>query len=289
MRNFFLMSIAFISSLQIFAQKPAIDTSLLGKWPYVYGGKLSDDGKYATYTIKEPQGESQVFLSTRKDWKKIFVHSAGGDILSNNKYAVLRTEGDSLYLLQLGTDHKDFIGNAASYALLKNKGNNEWLVYQEADGDKRFVLRETDTGQIKSAINVKNYLFNENSGILLLQIEGRSEQDGQQLLSCWNLLTGEKKIIWKGANPGNFVFDETGSQIAFLTEEQHGNTIWYYKIGMEQAEKRVGDAMEGIDTAMLITNEPLGYNKPLVFSSDGKTLFFQLQEKPLRPAEPGAI
>jgi len=283
MRILFFLLFLCISCVHLVGQKPAIDTSILGKWPQAYVGKLSNDGKYVAYSIKGPQGEREVFTSVYSGWKKEISRIPDADFLLNNKEAVFRTMSDSLFLIQLGTDQKKYIGRAFYYTLLKDRKNHEWLVYQEVGGDEKFVILQTGTNKLQFEKNVIGYLFNEVSGVLLLQKKMDSVSDQQQSLNTLDLLSGARKSIWKGFRARNFTFDEKGNQIAFATDEQLWHAIWYYRAGMKGAEKWVSAVTPGVDTSLLSNI------LPLVFSRDGKTLFFQLMEKPAKKIDPEAV
>jgi len=289
MRGLLLLCIGFLVFGTLFGQKPMIDTSVFGKWPFVYAEKISGDGRYVTYTIREPEGERQVFSANYSSWKKVFPRSAGADLLSNNRYAVFRTADDSLFLLRLGTEERRYIGRAAFRGLFRDHDMHEWMAYQELTGDKRFVIRETSTGKVQTESDVKTSLFNAASGVLLLLVQKEPGSSGEQSLYRWNLVTGEKRCIWRGVRSGKYIFDEDGKQNAFITDEQPGRTIWYYKKGMERAEKWVSDSAAGIDSNLRITTEPFINNGPIVFSRDGKSLFFQLMEQPGPQADASAV
>jgi len=283
MRRNVLLFTVFIFTLPLLAQKPSVDTSTFNKWPLVYGEKLSPDGQFITYSIGRGQEGSQIFASTRPSgWKELYSRCSQADFLANSKYAIFRTADDSLFLLKLGTGYREFVGRTDFYTLVKDKGNHEWLIYQETKGGKRLIVRESSGGKLQSEKNVTRYLPAENSGVLLLQFQEQTGSEVQQSLCRWNLLSGERTIIWRGAQADNYVFDDAGQQIAFFAEEQDRHAIWYCKAEMKQAEKCVSDATAGIDSNLLI------YDGPLFFSRDGKSLFFQFTEKPFKKANPNA-
>jgi len=282
MKGLFLLLVVSVFVARLFAQKPIVDTSVFGKWPFVYNAKVTFDGKYAGYCIRNFERDSQVFISTKATWKEFLSRCGESDFLSDGKYAVYRTLDDSLYFLQLGTHNHIYIGQASSYSLLRDKQNKEWVIYQDAD--KNFTIKETSTGKLQFEKNVIRYLFNKTSGALLLQLQEKGRSSKEQLL-CWiDLATGDRRIIWKGEQASNYAFDENGSQVAFLAEEQKSvYSIWYYRPGMQQAERWVSSSTAGIDSGLLINNE-----EP-VFSKNGRRLFFKLIEKPTPPASLDAV
>src|SRR5438309_11394294 len=127
MTKVFLFCTAVIAAMPSFCQKPAIDTSVFSNWPHVDNAKISSDGKYVSYSTRFLHGDSLIFSSTNMNWKGGFSYAADANFLSDNKHAVFKTTRDSLWLLQLGTNRREFIGRATFYDLFKDKSNHEWL------------------------------------------------------------------------------------------------------------------------------------------------------------------
>ena len=233
-------------SLQVFAQKkaiaqkPVIDTSVLGKWPSVGGAAISNDGKYVCYTINnQPVGShTLVVQSTEGDWKREFVNASGAVFTDDSRKVVFSMTGDSLCLLSLGTNTLESIPHVRSFQLA-GKGQGEWLAYQTKDATNELVLTNLATGKEKRFASVDNYLFSHKGNVCAITQHGLDSGHAYSLL--WvDLLKDNKRTIWKGDKVSYFVFDEQGSQLAFMADEkengQNANAIWYYEKGMETAE-----------------------------------------------------
>src|ERR1700678_2234706 len=64
----FLIANCFLTNL--IAQKPALDTALFGKWPEIQQPKISSDGRYSTYFVKNetPGSDYLHVVSNLTNW-----------------------------------------------------------------------------------------------------------------------------------------------------------------------------------------------------------------------------
>ena len=90
-----------INSLKAFiSEKPAIDTSVLGKWPQMYATScnISNDGRFISYGIRnEPIGESSFIVqSIDKNWKKKYSRVQEAFFSGDSKKALVKSY-DTLY------------------------------------------------------------------------------------------------------------------------------------------------------------------------------------------------
>jgi len=266
------------------AQKPIVDTSIFEKWPYVSNIKISQDGKYLAYAIvKEPHGYNQVLESSNSNWRRAFRNCSNVYICSDCRRAAIRTADDSLYLIRLGTNQINYIGKADFFQLLNDNQGHEWLAYLQPGEQKKLVIRQMGRGDEQSEKSVKSFLFNATKSMLLVEIDQKHKTGMEYALQLWNLLTGEKKIIWEGTQASNCIFGPEGDQVVFIAKRQSKYSLWYYRKGMDQAEERVNDSTAGVDNDLMVHNE-----SP-VFSKDGKRVFFELIEKSIEPAPLGGV
>jgi len=287
MRISVLLVVSVIATQISVAQKPVIDTSVLDRWSEVTDGQISNDGKFAAYSIRTsaPHGSpakiSEVFASADGRWKKTFTRtdedfSSRHYLLSDNKHGVVETSGDSLYLVRLGTDQKNYLGKAPFYTVFDIGDNDEWLALQESGESKKLILRRTSNGELKKIPDVSDCLFPQKAGNILLITRDNPKDDSKESIVFYNPVNGNKMLVWKGHNLQSFAADEAAGQVAFVTKENSGNAIWRWKTGMTDAQKCVTDSSAGINSNLEVAAE-----KP-VFNKDGRYLFFQLSEKSIR-------
>jgi len=200
-------------------------------------------------------------------------YCTGLEFTHDNKWAVIHTAGDSLYLLKLGADEKKYIGKAGFFELLKSGDRNDRLLYQEPGTDQKLLLQELNTAGRQYESDIAGHLFNRDKTRLLMEKHRQEDKEGLYTLLLWDLLSGERKVVWKGAMPLHYVLNNDGSGVVFYIKEGAAYSIWYCGKGMTRAERYVSDTSSGIDSNLLLLNA-----QP-IFSRDGKKIFFALIEK----------
>ena len=271
-----------VFTANLFAQKPIVDTSVWNKWEHVGGASISPDGQFVFYTLPHGPGNYRaVFQSMNSSWKRDLQGSLIG-FTSDSKWAVIAATDDSLIMLRLGRNEKDYIGQASAAEFIHN-WNEEWLAYWQGEGmNRKVTLRRLYGSNEQSEPFVKTYLSN-GKGILLLTETDTAENGVKNLIvKWWNLRTKQKKTILVGVKVDNCVFDNEGSQVAFIAEDKSGYAVWYYKEGMEMAEKWIDNSNINFEDLIIHNNRPQ-------FNKDGTMLFFQMVEKPLKKAPPDAV
>lgn len=263
-----------INSLPLIAQKKILDTSMNREWPTVLDARINPNGKYAAYYLDgSPPGSGKVIESTDLKWRKLIQNCSGLEFTYDNKWAVICSPKDSLYLLRLGTDERKYIDKTSSFELLRFGDGKDCVLYEESDSPRRLVLRQLNTGGLQYESDIKGHLFNHDKTRLLVEKHRQGDKDNPHTLLLWDLLSGKKKVVWEGAMPMNYVLDNDGSRVAFLIKEGAAYSLWYYGDGMTKAERYVSDTSRGIDSNLLI------HNGQPIFSRDGKKIFFALIEK----------
>src|SRR5882757_3982383 len=91
MLKYCLLIFVCISGNFLFAQKPVIDTSQLGRWPVVSNESLSADGRYARYSIISSNGDCVIFSPLINQGSNPSQQFPQGDFLADNIHAVVRS------------------------------------------------------------------------------------------------------------------------------------------------------------------------------------------------------
>lgn len=260
-----------------FSQKPPIDSSVFGHWPSVEDAKITDDGKYALYFIKtialgKKDNSILVLQATDNHWKiEIQDIESEIQITSDNKRAIFTNSQDSLEIVTLGTASIEYINQVGSFTLPK-KDAGEWLVYQLNNPTRELRVHNFVTGIEKSFQKVTDYKLNEQGNALVLQTE--LEKDSQMTLQYLNLADYQATNIWSGTQASSFVFDESGTQLAFRSGGHAGNppdkSLWYYQLGTNKAQLLANSLTPGIDSGLHIDDIE-------GFSRDGRSIFFSMK------------
>lgn len=251
-------------------EKPVIDTSILDKWPELSNGKISNDGKYIAYTILEKMPvEKQIttIKSTTSEWRKSITGVAALEFTSNSRNAVF-SKGESICIIGLGTKDYRFLATANQFTLVHN-GNGDWLVYQNAKGNREMVIRNLNNEKTQVFSNVNQYLFSKDGGNMIIE----SEDGSNCSLELINVSKGDKTEIWTGigARVVQTLFNANGTGIAFLIENKGSRSIWFYRMGEAKAVNVTKEQVAGDFNNLHI--QTLDH-----FTKDGTRLFIKLAE-----------
>lgn len=277
MNRFLLLTINILFSnwLICSAQKPAIDTTAVFKWPQLldFAFAISNDGNFAGYTIANQPQNSQtiVLLSTRSAWKREFLNASflGIPFTANNRIAIVKFRGDSLGIIKLGTNEIKYIPQVKSIGYI-NKGVSNWLIYTQSN---KLIVLDLRTNKEQVFPELIQYRIMSNKGDILL-IESRVGQSLPNKLQYINLTETTKTTIWEGTGSGNFSYNEKTKEIAFTTQGDRTDkeiSIWYYKPSMEKATLLMSDKTANLRREYNLTNSRLSFNR------DGDKLFLDVK------------
>jgi len=261
----------------LFAQKPVIDSVAYKNWPSLDGARISKNGQYICYDIKNvPAGSKTIVVqATNGKWKKEFKGEAlkdGYQTLSD-QYFLFITKNDSLGMLRLGTHQIQYVPNTPWFGLYEIKGI-EYLSYSYAHHSKDLVFKNLKTGKDHVFSSVDSWSFDQDMLVLIKAVPGGQNRKSINLV---DISTGKISKIWEGDKPENLLLDAKHKQLAFKT----GDSVWYYKTGSSQPvcilEKNAGNIERGLHLGNLSS-----------FSHDGERIITSLTKKgnsKVRPKE----
>ena len=287
MRKIFLSVFATLCLSIAIAQKPLIEPSIYSHWPSAGMPSISNNGKYAMYTINnQPQaGATLVIKAINDKWEKQMPGIKQGQFSIDSRFAILLLGKDSLCLMKPGTEEIEYISNVRSYKL-PSSGKGDWLVYQLTTGNKDLIVRNLSNGWLKSFPSVSEYSIINNEDGLRLLLQSKQEKSTGIALQ-WVDITADKNItIWEGTAVHSFIFDQSGSQVAFIAESPGDSgsltSIFYYKIGMLKAES--------LTDSTSYKSAHWELNDLVSFNHEGTKLFFNLHERnKILPQNPKAV
>jgi len=268
---FLVISLSIIQEVN--AQKPALDTGVLYRWPTVTDGFLSSNGRYAGYTILEQpvNGKTIVLKDTKSNWEQIWINADRAVFTSDSRQAIVQRK-DTVRIAQLGSNQQEVLPAVSSFKFI-SQDNNEILAYLTKTNQKNLVFRSMKTGKADTVKNVDDWLPMADGKHLLLK---RTTADGtHQLVE----LTGPEKhehLLWEGkAAIAGWLVDPTGELFAFMPQDTRGDKeIWYGNITDPRPRKLADNNSPGLDTGMVINN----ING---FSKDKTRLIFSVNERPV--------
>jgi dienelactone hydrolase len=265
------------NTLILFAQKKLLDSTAYEGWPHVITPKISNDGKFLIYTIRtQKAGPTLIIQATDNSWKKEVPRVNDATLTANNKYAIYSSGKDSVLIQELGGNKLESILNSVSFKI-PNLGSGEWIAYQLNTSRKELVLRNLLTGLKTSFSFVDDYYFNNSGNVLVIQTEASKDSNTLPLLLWYNLSDGKMDTIQYRTKASNLIFDESGTRLAFVTEEKNNSgqlvhALKYFRLGMDSAETVVDDQSEGMKGYIVSDDE-----QPK-FSRNGQKLYFDIRE-----------
>lgn len=254
--------------------KRSIEFSDFSKWSYVAAPKISSNGKFAIYTIRNQPDSSNtlMIISTDKTWQKAFVNCTTYDaILTGDSHRLIFKCGDSLCIYNLKDTTTEFQALCSSFKLLDDT-EDEWLAFKKpGDENEVVILNIKNKKEIKYS-QVQSYYIMKSAGKIVVAL--KSEKKGEDLLLAINLRSSIADTIYKGNEVNDVIIDDNLPQLVFTVKEISDSivykSLWYYKTGLPIASLL-------IDTSIVCSNLTLqGAQR---FSKDGSLVFLNLSKQ----------
>jgi dipeptidyl aminopeptidase/acylaminoacyl peptidase len=172
------------------AQKPVMDSTVFGKWPFSLSPKISYDGNYSQYLLKDDRLKMDVLTisSNESSWRMKFNDITSFSFCANSRYSYFLNKGDSLGLITLGTNQLQYIPNVNSFNLSGNKAN-ECLAYLLKDSCSTMVLKESFGAREKRFKFVNNYLFCNDGKVIVMTRRDANDAERSLVVYDCNRLT----------------------------------------------------------------------------------------------------
>jgi dipeptidyl aminopeptidase/acylaminoacyl peptidase len=140
------------------------------------------------------------------------------------------------------------------------------------------VLKNLNNGTDKRFKLVTEYYFSKKANTLIVETSAKNNDSVTKATVLWvDLANGKVDTILKKFNDAkNYVLNEEGDQLAFVAERDSSSKaltkfykLYYYKPGIDSAAAMVDKNTVGMKVGTTISE-----NANLIFSKDGKKLFF---------------
>lgn len=305
MRKIIVCCLLLIVCSQSFSQKKPLDHSVYDGWQSIGERMISNDGNWVIYTICPQEGDTTLVIRrSGNKYKKEIERGFGAVITEDNGFVIFKIRPyqkdlrearikskkpeefpkDSLGIVELGNDSVYKVSEVRSYKT-PEKGAG-WVAYwmEKSKGAANgtdgadLVLKNLSTNKDKTFNLVADYYFDKKGTNLLLEtVRSAKDSLSKAYVLLYHLGSGKTDTLSRGGNDfKNFVFDEEGSQLAFLAERdaepkalQKFYKLWYYKNGMDSAVMLTDKNSVGMKLGMTVSE-----NGALNFSKSGKRLFF---------------
>ncbi len=277
----FLIMFLFLFSSLSYSQKPVIDSSVFGTWPFVRTPAISSDGAYASYFIQnQPKGSNTLVIQAIKSGKEVKVMGAdNATFAGEGAYLFFKKRKDSLGIVLLNSFSVKYIPDVIDFQVPKG-GTGEYLAYlkKESRDDKLFVYNFL-TEKVDSVPCVTQFSFSDPGNALIYIATVYTGDRVKNVLHWLDMSTLLEKTIWEGDKVNNLLFDTNAKRLAFLGQSstnEGGNLteIMYYDsirdtiVSFLHPTPLESDSMLDCQTLGLIG-----------FSENSERLFFCIKEK----------
>jgi dipeptidyl aminopeptidase/acylaminoacyl peptidase len=267
----FAVAICCLLFLDAVAQKPPLPLEAENSWASLGGIKLSPDGNYVYYLIRNPTPgvkQQTILQSTRNNWQKQFSNlgdSWSSRFTANSQLLISKTTTDSLALIQLVKDQIKYIPGVAAFTVCA--GENI-LLYELKNQNKSLIWLNLVSGKEQRFDGVDAWRASDEGRDLVLTRGGKLE---------WiDTHTGKAVCFWNNDVPVQLVLDGVHRQLVFVShsnsEKSQKTSIWHYK-WPEQEPKEVFTSSDLDDTSIIMSPNPVA-----CFSAKGDRLLLKLQE-----------
>jgi len=217
----FLVFLVFFAMITL-AQKPALQSDDLGKWPELWTADLSVDGMYFSCEYSEVGTDALLIGTTEKGYQREFkgIKRLTSRFSNDSRFAVFQKMGDTLCIFLLKENKVEYIGSVTGFTLVQYKGKS-LLCYETKSPAKSLVIRDLQTNLFYRYDDVESIVYSNN----LIAIV-RKHKNGDQIDF---LKPGNGKIIcsWQGGKTNNHTFHNTGGQFAFAEYPNDNNKFTY--------------------------------------------------------------
>lgn len=261
-----VLSLLFFFSCTItFGQKPLITLDTYKTWTGAYRGDISDNGRYAIYTIvNEPLGSGTLVI-TETSGKELFRKIGGQDakFTANSEYLVAQLPGDSILLYNLKSKKATYINSMRAFKLA-NWRKNESLFLSDVKGN--LLVHDFHDKHIFKTGPVSQYeVAPDGSGLITV---GKDSVNGLLPVNWIDASNKKARQIYSASSPSSFIFDGNANQIAFI-DYSASTSIVHYSV------------YKGKFAVIVYASDSLDISTGQYwrFSQDGKWLFFSVTSR----------
>lgn len=290
-------------------EKKVLDHTSFDAWKAVKNTGLSNNGEWAAYAVDPQEGDGMLYFYNTRNGKKVELargyrasFTADGkwglalikaEYASTRKAKIAKKKDldlpqDSLAIVNLSTLAVEKIPQVISYKIGEKGG--DWVAYsscdtaylapkllKDKDNAKPLVIRHLPTGIRKVTKWVENYSFDKSGDKLVLNFK-KCDKDSLSANGVGVVMLPDTSYVIIDRDKvfyGNPVFDETGSQLAYIASSDS------VKSGTKRASVYWSRLENPMQTPLEITSRfvtskgdtllPNQYTKPL-FSHNGRRL-----------------
>ena len=303
LRHALLVSFFTLLTIVALAQKPSLDHTVYDKWESIGNLTIDPYGKFTSYQINVQEGDSRLIVkSLQNDWSLTIDRGYQAQFSEDGHFLIAKIKPfyadtrkakidkkkaeempkDSLVIVDMQTQQIQKKPNVKSYQLPeKSSGILAYLLDKKGDLNKDgsdlilYSLKDTSK-QIFHGIS--QYAINPTGkNVLLYQVKSKLSNAAVAIGSLKDSIA--VKISTNLFSATNLVWDEKGSQAAFLIEPdstskylQKKYTLAYFDANKDSANSVVTSTDKAFPTKYII-----GGDRKIKFSKSGDRILFGIQ------------
>jgi dipeptidyl aminopeptidase/acylaminoacyl peptidase len=310
MRKLFNVLPLLLAGLSAIAQKKPIDHAVYDGWQNINERYISNDGKWAVYTITPQEGDATLIIqATNNTWKKEIPRGYAATITEDNRYVICKIKPlfaatrdarikkrtpdqmpkDSLAIIEPGKDNIIRIARVKSYKT-PEKGSGPWMAYlyekplpavasiPDSATQLNNMMRMADS-LAHAADSIRNKINEaKTTGLAVLKAKKELKKPAESIdegteLVLRNLYTGEEK---KYSLVSDYFFSKAGNTFVIKTTQSNtnasvkANILWY-----ELLSGRTDTIMRGFNEAKNFALNEEGTQLAFIAERDSSTKALQ--------------
>lgn len=271
---FLLVACPFAGQAQ---QKDPVTEKEYHKWGSLMTDKISDDGKWVSYSMAYQNISDTLFVTdTNGKMKYAFPHGNTGNF-AGEWFACLSEKG--MELLNIKTGNREIITGAMAFSLLSG-GKYLAVTIKSGTGKKKLLVRKTTGETVESFDDVSTISTSHGLNQLLVA----NTTGGNTALALLSFQDGYKKThITTQVNTGfyNMAWSINNKSFAYLTECRDtvkGNEIGFFNLKTKMGYTFSTGMQKHLSPKMGIVSHD---EMELAISKDGNSVFFGIKKKEL--------
>lgn len=257
-------------------EKQLIDTSVYKRWTCVEGARITNNGAFASYIIRNDSMRNDftaVLTSVNGNWTMRLPNISDVEFTGDSRMAVAMNR-DTLFTIRLGVGYVDKISNVDFFYTAAN-GKGEWICFKYNSSDN-LVVYNVSSGEKKVYPSVKSSYFSGDGKKIIIRREDGT--NNIQSIDFLELGSGKLFNAWKGKGLLNMKLNSAATQavLLLLDKDGRGKSIWAYERGKPGLDLLVNNKILGVDSSWVLTDN-------VEISVSGKYISFSIERMKSEP------
>ncbi|SEW53932.1 alpha/beta hydrolase family protein [Chitinophaga arvensicola] len=232
-------------------EKRVIDTTAYKRWTHVEWGKITNDGAFVSYIVKNDSMTSNVatvLTDGLSRWKMKLPGINGIEFTGDSRFAAYICK-DTLFIIRLGSDHIEKIPGVQLFST--STSGKGWICFKYKMSDS-LILYNTHSGRRKVYPAINSSYFTADGKGLILQTENNI--DNSQSVSFLDLNSEKLTNVWKGKGLVGLQLGPNSNSIVFIISDRTcgGKSIWLYERGKDRLNLLVNNSILKMDSSWVL-------------------------------------